>query len=126
MKTWHILLALMVLIIITFMQPLVTFLGSLALLLATGAFIFRDLPPNQQEVIEQRVLGWLHRVRGNTRPTALPRSNQPYTSDQPPTKRARRTKKNNTKDSRTINDIPPSTPASSTLSSNESTSPTHG
>lgn len=48
---------------IAFMQPLITFLGGLTLLLGIGALIFRDLPPNAQDALEQRVLGWLRRAR---------------------------------------------------------------
>ena len=64
MKIRHILLALGALLAIAFMQPLVTFLGGLTLLLGAGALIVRDLSPSGQEALERRVLGWLRRARG--------------------------------------------------------------
>ncbi|MFZ1326954.1 MAG: hypothetical protein WAT67_13205 [Candidatus Contendobacter sp.] len=63
MKFRHLLFALLALLMIAFMQPLITFLGGLTLLLGIGALIFRDLPPNAQDALEQRVLGWLRRAR---------------------------------------------------------------
>lgn len=63
MKIRHILLALLAVLAIAFMQPLVTFLGGLTLLLGAGVWIFRDLSPASQDAVERRVLGWLRRVR---------------------------------------------------------------
>ncbi len=68
MKIRHILLALAVLLAIAFMQPLMTFLGGLTLLLGAGTFIFKDLPPASQDAVERRVLGWLRRARVNAEP----------------------------------------------------------
>jgi hypothetical protein len=62
-KIRHLLLALLAGLMIAFMQPLVTFLGGLTLLLGVGALIFRDLTPHGQEVVERRILGWLRRAR---------------------------------------------------------------
>lgn len=45
------------------MEPLVTFVGGLALLLGVGGMVFRDLPAASQNSIERHLLGWLHRVR---------------------------------------------------------------
>jgi hypothetical protein len=67
-KIRHILLALLAMLAIAFMQPLVTFLGGLTLLLGAGALIFRDLSPASQDAVERRVLGWLRRVRANATP----------------------------------------------------------
>lgn len=64
MKIRHILLAVLAGLAIAFLQPLVTFLGGLTLLLGVGALIFRDLPPVGQDAVERRVLGWLRRARG--------------------------------------------------------------
>lgn len=63
MKIRHILLLLAAVLAIAFMQPLVTFLGGLTLLLGVGSVIFRDLPPASQNAVEHRVLGWLRRAR---------------------------------------------------------------
>ena len=66
MKIRHLLLALLALLSIAFMQPLVTFLGGLTLLLGVGVLIFRDLPPASQDAIEQRIQGWLRQARAKT------------------------------------------------------------
>ncbi len=63
MKIRHILLALLVVLAIAFMQPLVTFLGGLTLLLGVGGLIFRDLSPASQDAVERRLLGWLQQIR---------------------------------------------------------------
>jgi len=68
LKIRHILLALSALLAIAFMQPLMTFLGGLTLLLGAGAFIFRDLPPASQDAVERRVLSWLRRGRVKAEP----------------------------------------------------------
>jgi hypothetical protein len=58
---------------IAFMQPLITFLGGLTLLLGVGALIFRDLTPAGQDTVERRVLGWLRRARpGSATPSGPP------------------------------------------------------
>ncbi|MDS4021306.1 MAG: hypothetical protein RKR03_12475 [Candidatus Competibacter sp.] len=72
LKIRHIVLALLAVLAIAFMQPLVSFLGGLTLLLGVGALIFRDLPPAGQEAIERRVLGWLRRVRAGSTPETDP------------------------------------------------------
>lgn len=63
MKTRHILLAILAVLSIAFLQPLITFLGGLALLLGAGALIFRDLPPTSQDAVERRVIKWLRQTR---------------------------------------------------------------
>lgn len=63
LKIRHILIVILAVLAIAFMQPLVFFLGGLTLLLGAAALIFRDLPPASQDVVEQRVLGWLRRAR---------------------------------------------------------------
>ncbi len=68
MKIRHILLALCAVLAIAFMQPLVTFLGGLTLLLGAGALIFRDLSPASQDAVERRVFEWLRRARVNAAP----------------------------------------------------------
>ncbi len=68
MKIRHIVLAALAMLAIAFLQPLVTFLGGLTLLLGVGALIFRDLTPVGQDAVEHRVLGWLRRARGGTAP----------------------------------------------------------
>jgi hypothetical protein len=66
LKIRHILLALLAVLAIAFMQPLVTFLGGLTLLLGVGTLIFRDLTPVGQDAVERRVLGWLRRARSGS------------------------------------------------------------
>lgn len=63
LKIRHIVLALSALLAIAFMQPLVTFLGGLTVLLGVGAWIYRDLSPASQDAVERRLLGWLRRAR---------------------------------------------------------------
>lgn len=64
-KFRHILLATLALLMIAFMQPLITFIGGLALLLGVGLLIFRDLPANLQDALEQRLLHGLRRARAS-------------------------------------------------------------
>ena len=60
---------------IAFMQPLVTFLGGLTLLIGVGGLIFRDLPSASQNAVERRVLGWLRRARTAESPPTLDEKN---------------------------------------------------
>lgn len=70
MKIRHVLLAVAALLAIAFMQPLVTFLGGLTVLLGVGALIYRDLSPASQDAVERHLLGWLRRARPeHPRPT---------------------------------------------------------
>lgn len=64
-KFRHILLATLALLMIAFMQPLITFIGGLTLLIGVGLLIFRDLPPNLQDALEQRLLNSLRRARAS-------------------------------------------------------------
>jgi hypothetical protein len=73
LKIRHILLALLVLLAIAFMQPLITFLGGLTLLVTVGILIFRDLSPAAQDAVERRMLGWLRQARAGS----WPESNAP-------------------------------------------------
>jgi len=66
LKIRHILFLLLALSAIAFMQPLVSFLGGLTLLLGVGAVIYRDLPPAGQDAVERRVLAWLRRTRAGS------------------------------------------------------------
>ena len=92
MKVRHILLAGLAVLAIAFLQPLVTFVGGLTLLLGVGALIFRDLPPVGQEAVERRVLGWLRRARGgaaesdrtSTAPRQIPTPAEPGLPGQRP------------------------------------------
>lgn len=96
MKIRHILLVLAVGLAIAFLQPLITFLGGLTLLLGVGTLIFRDLTPVGQEAVERRVLSWLRRARSETTATARPSAptsqRLPATSTEPglPGERPRR------------------------------------
>ena len=63
MKIRHILFGLLALLAIAFMQPLMTFLGGLTLLISVGTLIFRDMSSSDQDAVERRVLGWLRRAR---------------------------------------------------------------
>ena len=82
MKIRHIVLALLAVLAIAFLQPLVTFLGGLTLLLGAGALIFRDLSPASQDAVERRILSWLQRARVTAAPTEIQR---------PPVRRRRTT-----------------------------------
>ena len=94
MKFRHVLLALFAVLAIAFMQPLVTFIGGLTLLLGAGALIFRDLTPAGQDAVERRVLGWLRQARvhapGATRLTTLPEAGREI--DPLPVERPRRSR----------------------------------
>ena len=81
-------LLLAALLAIAFMQPLVTFLGGLTLLLGVGGLIFRDLPPTSQNAVERRVLGWLRRARNTDPPLTIDekrRDSRKLTVDRPET-----------------------------------------
>lgn len=65
MKLRHILLLVLAALAIAFMQPLISLLGGLTLLLGVGGLIFRDLSPARQDAVERRLLGWLRRARAN-------------------------------------------------------------
>jgi hypothetical protein len=88
LKIRHILLALLVLLAIAFMQPLITFLGGLTLLVGVGVLIFRDLPPAVQDTVEQYILGGLRRARADSWPEskapAMGRDRLPATLDDLP------------------------------------------
>ncbi len=96
MKIRHFLLALLAVLAIAFMQPLITFLGGLTLLLGVGALIFRDLTPAGQDAVESRVLGWLRRARSGSAaessPSAASSHHLPAAPAEPglPLERARR------------------------------------
>lgn len=76
MKIRHILLLLLAVLAIAFMQPLVSFLGGLTLLLGVGGLIFRDLSPANQDAMERRLLAWLRRARATgSPPTTSEQSN---------------------------------------------------
>ena len=87
MKIRHVLLALLAVLSIAFMQPLVTFLGGLTLLLGAGTLIFRDLSPASQDKIERYVLGWLRQARARAAPavdrTTVRRRRTPPLSREP-------------------------------------------
>ena len=63
MKIRHIVLAVLTMLAIAFMQPLMTFLGGLTVLIGVGTLIFRDMSPAEQDAVERRVLGLLRRAR---------------------------------------------------------------
>lgn len=63
MKIRHILFIALALLAIAFLQPLITFLGGVTMLLGVGGLIYRDLSPQGQEAIEHWLLGWLRRAR---------------------------------------------------------------
>lgn len=75
MKIRHILLILLALLTIGFLQPLVSFLGGLTLLLGIGTLVFRDLPPKNQDALERHLLGLLRRARGGAQQPAEARPN---------------------------------------------------
>jgi hypothetical protein len=66
LKIRHILFGLFALLAIAFMQPLMTFIGGLTLLISVGALIFRDMSPSDQDAVERRVLGWMRRARAGS------------------------------------------------------------
>lgn len=57
------LLALLAVLAIAFMQPLMTFVGGLTVLIGVGTLIFRDMSPADQDAVERRVLSFLRRAR---------------------------------------------------------------
>lgn len=63
LKIRHILLLLLAVLAIAFMQPLITFLGGMAVLFGVGTLIFQDLSAADQDAVERRVLSWLRRAR---------------------------------------------------------------
>ena len=63
MKIRHIFLAVLTVLAIAFMQPLMTFLGGLTVLIGVGTLIFRDMSPAEQDAVERRLLGLLRRAR---------------------------------------------------------------
>jgi hypothetical protein len=73
LKIRHILLLLLAVLAIAFMQPLVSFLGGLTLLLGVGGLIFRDLSPANQDAMERRLLAWLRRARATGSPPTTPK-----------------------------------------------------
>jgi len=87
LKIRHILFALLAVLAIAFMQPLITFLGGLTLLIGVGTFIFRDLSAVGQDAVERWVLGWLRRMRSGPataiEPPATLRHRLPTTSVDP-------------------------------------------
>ncbi|HRD48945.1 MAG: hypothetical protein JNK95_12410 [Candidatus Competibacter sp.] len=84
MKIRHILLGLFAMLAIAFMQPLMTFLGGLTLLISVGALIFRDMSSSDQDAMERRVLNWLRRARAGSAPGIhLPTASHPPISAAP-------------------------------------------
>jgi hypothetical protein len=95
LKIWHILLGLLAMLVVAFMQPLITFLGGLTLLISVGVLIFRDMSSSDQDAMERRMLCWLRRARTNsTMGTHLPVTSPYPISDTPakPTMSAERTR----------------------------------
>lgn len=68
LKIRHIVIVLLAVLAIAFMQPFITFLGGVTVLVGVATLIFRDLSATEQDAVERRVLSWLRRVR--ERPTA--------------------------------------------------------
>ena len=66
LKIRHILFGLLAMLAVAFMQPLITFLGGLTLLIGVGALIFRGMSSSDQDDVERRMLGWLRRVRAGS------------------------------------------------------------
>lgn len=71
MRIKHYLLIMLTMAVIAFFQPLVVFLGNLAVILGAGAYIYTDLPPTVQDHYERRIAWGLTQLR------QLLRRNQP-------------------------------------------------
>lgn len=76
MRIKHYLLIMLTMLVIAFLQPLVVFLGNLAVILAAGAYIYSDLPASVQDHYERRIARGLAELRH------LLRRNQPALSYQ--------------------------------------------
>ncbi|MCG5494900.1 MULTISPECIES: hypothetical protein [Ectothiorhodospira] len=72
-RTRIILLSIAALITIVFLQPLLTLLGGLMVLALVGTLIFRDLPLDTQDAIEEYVNAWLQRARDGFWPSSQSR-----------------------------------------------------
>ncbi len=98
MKIRHILFLFLALSAIAFMQPLVSLLGALTLLMGVGALIYRDLSPAAQNAVERQVLGWLRRIRAgpaaenSSSPFSLRRLSAALPEASLPAERVRRTR----------------------------------
>jgi hypothetical protein len=83
LKIRHYGLLILTLLTIAFLQPLVLLLGGFALLGGVAAFIFADLPPENQDAWEMKVTGLLKQLRlvltrqGQCRPCSLNDPRQP-------------------------------------------------
>ncbi|MFP4243674.1 MAG: hypothetical protein ACLFRJ_01155 [Ectothiorhodospira sp.] len=62
-RTRIILLSVIALATIVFLQPLLTFIGGLVVLAVVVTFIYRDLPQDTQDMIEDYLGHWLQKSR---------------------------------------------------------------
>ncbi|MDQ2695248.1 MAG: hypothetical protein M3Z21_07705 [Pseudomonadota bacterium] len=72
MKIRHYALAALAVAAVVFLQPLVVLFGNLMLLGGVLAYIYRDLPPPQQDAWDRRIALWMQAARSALkRPPAL-------------------------------------------------------
>ncbi|WP_200176375.1 hypothetical protein [Ectothiorhodospira shaposhnikovii] len=62
-RTRMILIAAAAFVAIVFFQPLLTFLGGVLVIAVAATLIFRDLPQDTQDMIEDHINGWINRAR---------------------------------------------------------------
>ncbi|WP_143050452.1 hypothetical protein [Ectothiorhodospira marina] len=75
-RTRIILLSIAALATIVFLQPLLTLLGGVMVLALVGTLIYRDLPLDTQDIIEEYLNAWLRRARDGFWPSSQSRRDE--------------------------------------------------
>ncbi|MBK1691945.1 hypothetical protein [Ectothiorhodospira mobilis] len=87
-RTRIILLSVIALATIVFLQPFLTFIGGLVVLAVAGTFIYRDLPQDTQDMIEDYLGNWLQKARDGFWPGGGDRDPEPEPEPAPAPKAA--------------------------------------
>lgn len=82
-RTRIILLSVIALATIVFLQPFLTFIGGLVVLAVAGTFIYRDLPQDTQDMIEDYLGNWLQKARDGFWPGGGDRDPEPDPDPEP-------------------------------------------